>query len=599
MTVTRAEMSLSAEYFRTAKFGKLRMKEPTDSSRGSHRKVAWLCDCGRETEVAVCTVVRGNTSSCRKCDMLTAEHMASARFGKLRMKDPADLMPGSRKKVAWLCDCGQEAMIQPLSVTSGHTSSCGKCNRMVAKDLVKRCFGKLRMSVPKDILPGSHEVVEWVCDCGNVTERPIHLVLSGHTSSCGRCNVIPATSWAESEYGFLTMESPEDLSPGSNKKVWWRCRCGGRLESNVHAVTSGRTTRCGQCQSRASDWYEANKERIRSLKTPFSATEIPSGWIVPLSDVAGYEKPFRALCGACRGEYAPMWQNVCRGKSLTCGCASNHISRTQRDIARFVEGLGFRVFTEHRVRSLKYDIFVPDGNLLIEYHGLRWHAASHSKTRDLRKYEVALDSGFDFVSLFEDEWSESRPVLENLLRNRLGKSSAASVRPSRCEFGLVGREEVFRLYEAYHYLGPCFAKVHYGVRHEGRIIAAASFGAPVRQSSHPWELLRMASDPAFRVHGVWNKIMRMFVREHSPKSVVSFSDNRLFSGRVYESIGFRLDGEVPPDYYWVKAGRRFNKSGMRKRPEERDSGLTEVGLREAEGYRRVWDLGKKRWVWTP
>ncbi len=66
------------------------MSDPVDSSRGSHRKVQWNCDCGRTTVIAICTVVSGNTSSCRKCNMLTAEHMSTAKFGKLRMKDPAD-----------------------------------------------------------------------------------------------------------------------------------------------------------------------------------------------------------------------------------------------------------------------------------------------------------------------------------------------------------------------------------------------------------------------------------------------------------------------------------------------------------------------------
>jgi predicted acetyltransferase len=106
----------------------------------------------------------------------------------------------------------------------------------------------------------------------------------------------------------------------------------------------------------------------------------------------------------------------------------------------------------------------------------------------------------------------------------------------------------------------------------------------------------MASDPEYRVHGIWSKLLKTFVREHRPVSIVSFSDNRLFSGGVYEKIGFSYDGEVPPDYYWVKGQRRFHKSGLRKKGEEKQSGLTEAQLREAQGYRKIWDLGKKRWV---
>lgn len=124
-----------------------------------------------------------------------------------------------------------------------------------------------------------------------------------------------------------------------------------------------------------------------------------------------------------------------------------------------------------------------------------------------------------------------------------------------------------------------------------------SFSRPTRQSSHSWELVRMASDPSYRVHGIWSKLFEMFVREHSPSSVVSFSDNRLFTGAVYGKLGFALDGEVRPDYFWTDGYKRYHKSGLRKKGAERTSGLTETQLRTAVGLRKIWDLGKKRWVW--
>ena len=107
----------------------------------------------------------------------------------------------------------------------------------------------------------------------------------------------------------------------------------------------------------------------------------------------------------------------------------------------------------------------------------------------------------------------------------------------------------------------------------------------------------MASVPDVRVHGVWSKLLKKFVVENSPKSIVSFSDNRLFSGKVYDAIGFTMDGSVKPDYYWIKGMHRHHKSGLRKKGLERNSGLTETQLREAQGYRKIWDLGKTRWVW--
>ena len=69
--------------------------------------------------------------------------------------------------------------------------------------------------------------------------------------------------------------------------------------------------------------------------------------------------------------------------------------------------------------------------------------------------------------------------------------------------------------------------------------------------------------------------------------------------KMYEKIGFKLDGELKPDYYWMRSNKRHHKSGLRKTKEEKKSGKTEVEFREAQGYARIWDLGKKRWVWKP
>jgi hypothetical protein len=108
----------------------------------------------------------------------------------------------------------------------------------------------------------------------------------------------------------------------------------------------------------------------------------------------------------------------------------------------------------------------------------------------------------------------------------------------------------------------------------------------------------MASNPAFKVHGIWSKVLSVFLREESPPSIVSFSDDRLFTGGVYGNIGFSRSGAVRPDYYWTKGSRRFHKSSLRKKGIERSSGLTESQLRESQGYRKIWDLGKTRWVWS-
>jgi hypothetical protein len=72
----------------------------------------------------------------------------------------------------------------------------------------------------------------------------------------------------------------------------------------------------------------------------------------------------------------------------------------------------------------------------------------------------------------------------------------------------------------------------------------------------------------------------IFVRQHKPSSVVAFSDNRLSGGKIYEKLGFVPDKEVPQGYRFVRGSRRYSKDEL---PSVKKS-------------KKVWDLGKTRWV---
>lgn len=251
---------------------------------------------------------------------------------------------------------------------------------------------------------------------------------------------------------------------------------------------------------------------------------------------------------------------------------------------------------QHRVRDHVYDVHIEGTKVLLDFVEF---GRENSKSDAMEKKTMSAAVGLEYIMAFEDEWKEREAVVLALLMNKVGATEKPeNVRPARCEIKRISLVEADAFYDRNHYIGKCKSAHGYGAFFKGELVAAASFKNPTRQSSHPWELVRMVSHPKFRVHGIWSKLLKRFIDDYSPSSIVSFSDDRLFSGRVYEKIGFKLDGTVVQDYYWTKDGRRFHKSGLRKRGSELTSGITERELREKDGYRRVWDLGKTRWTWT-
>lgn len=583
---------MSTLHFKETKYGKLRMRVPHEFHKNSHTKVTWICDCGKETSLSINDVTTGNTSSCGKCNMMSALHFKETKYGKLRMRDPISIHAGSKQKVWWICDCGKEFLSSISNITRGLTKSCGKCNLLTAKFLKNKKFGKLSIKDQIDVSPGSEKITTWTCDCGNETKAKICYVINGDTKSCGKCNIIKQT-----KFGRLQLKNSIKIHANSHQKPIWICDCGTEIKASVYNVTQGRTSTCGKCFERAMDWYANFKNEILKLKVPILPEKIPLGFLVAKSVVLKTGQPFEAICGACKSIYRPAWDNIRLGKSLTCGCCTYRVSKGQREIADFIKSLEFEVELEYKVENLTYDIYVPSHRLLIEYNGLRWHSMTGGQKRDLTKYQHAINNKYELISIFEDEWLLHKHKVENLLQNKLVKLNQLLIRPKNCEIRLIEAFEADFFYEQFHYIGKCKAKINYGVYFENKLVACISFKHPTRQSKYEWELVRMASNPIYRIHGIWSKLLKLFIKRFNPNSIVSFSDNRLFSGKVYSKMGFQFDGEIRPDYYWVKGQKRYHKSGLRKTKEEIKSGFTEYQLREAQGYTRIWDLGKKRWIY--
>ncbi len=370
---------LTEEHFEITKYGKLRMKEPISTLPNSNKKIWWICDCGKETLTRVIDVISGNTSSCGKCNLLTKDHFEKIKYSKLRMKDPIEIYANSNKIRTWVCDCGKETECQVYNVTRGLIKTCGKCNLIPKSYFETIKYGKLKLKNPQDLYPQSEKLTTWLCDCGNEITTKSCYVIQGDTKSCGRCNIINKDELNNKTYGRLQTQYQEEIYPRSNKKIEWDCSCGNTTKALIHNVTRNKTVSCGKCYEKAIDWYENNKIILLNLKTPINPSQIPIGNVIALETIKNTCKPFKAICGICKSEYYPIWGNIRSGGSLSCGCSTNHISYAQKEIANFIEELGFSTTVEYKLDKWKYDICVPSKKLLIEYHGLKWHSGENTK----------------------------------------------------------------------------------------------------------------------------------------------------------------------------------------------------------------------------
>lgn len=181
--------------------------------------------------------------------------------------EPQFFSPGSSKKVWWTCPAGTDH-IWKASINSrvqGH--GCPICsglkitksNNLNTKypELSKEWHPTKNESIsPSDVSPGTHKKAWWKCSKGHEWESSIRHRVAG--IGCPFCS-----NKRVSEDNCLTVTHPElalewhptkneDLSPnhvtyGIGKKVWWKCKCGHEWEATI-SNRARRGDGCPRCK---------------------------------------------------------------------------------------------------------------------------------------------------------------------------------------------------------------------------------------------------------------------------------------------------------------------------------------------------------------
>lgn len=256
-----------------------------DVRPGSAKRVAWRCtqDPAHEWQTTVNARTSQN-SGCPFCTgrratpetSLAALHPRLAREWHPEKNAPLtarDVRPGSQRKVWWRCHRDRshvwESIIAPRA---GKGVGCPFCARKVATPKTSLAALNRRIArewhptnneplTPQDVMPGSGRKVWWQCrtDASHAWEARVYNRTIGRGTGCPICSghlVTPETSlrgrlpelaaqWHPTKNRPLT---PDDVVPGSNRRVWWICRAGrGHVWATVVANRASRGDGCPHC----------------------------------------------------------------------------------------------------------------------------------------------------------------------------------------------------------------------------------------------------------------------------------------------------------------------------------------------------------------
>ena len=256
---------------------------PTSVTVGSHKKVWWKCNNGHEWEAEIKS--RSVGSGCPYCsgrfavkgvnDLQTVDPAISEEwdFEKNGELTPSEVLPNSGMKVWWRCKEGHEWQTTVSDRSKGN--GCPYCGgKKVLKGfndlqtrypvLSEEWDWEKNKTRPEDHTAFSSGEVWWKCKEGHSWKAAIYSRTYG-ANKCPICSnhmVLKGYNDLESNNPQLLKEwnwdrntvLPSEISPYSDKKVWWKCKKGHEWESTVGNRSAG--TKCPHCSFYGSSFIE-------------------------------------------------------------------------------------------------------------------------------------------------------------------------------------------------------------------------------------------------------------------------------------------------------------------------------------------------------
>lgn len=305
---------------------------------------------------------------------------------------------------------------------------------------------------------------------------------------------------------------------------------------------------------------------------------------------------------SCGHEWGVQPDNFLRqGCGVTCPiCTPKGTSKAEIDLGGFLAKYTEVIHSDRKLLDGKeIDIYLPEHNLGIEYNGVYWHNENHKhKDYHLEKTELAASKGITLIQVFEHE---DIAIVKSRLLSLIGKTYTLGAR--KTEVKVIDFPKDF-LSENHIQGAGSPSKVNLGLFIKEELVATMTFSKPRFNANYEWELIRYCSLLDVTVVGGASKLLKYFIKSYCPKNILSYSDKRWSTGKLYNSLGFEHLQTSAPGYFYQKSQAVISRHKAQKHklkelvPEFYDETLTEKEIMNNAGWFRVYDCGQDVWVLT-
>lgn len=304
------------------------------------------------------------------------------------------------------------------------------------------------------------------------------------------------------------------------------------------------------------------------------------------------------------------------------------VSKVNQKLAKKLNtrfGLEGKILFEKFVGDHSYDLYIEEKNLLIELNPTISHNATrafvcfknkcespcedHSPVSPDYHYRRALTAqqhGYRLIQIYG--WDSQEKVL-SLIGGKVKELQKLSAR--KTELKKISQKEANIFLEKHHFQGGSRGqKWCYGLHHEDRLLAVATFSKARFKAKAEYEFMRYAVHEDYLIHGAANKLHRAFLDEADPETVISYVDfDHTTTNTFLPSLGFRERKPTGPQLIWThmaKGGRIYHNSLLAQgadrllgtsygKPEV--CGLNNEQIMLLEGWVKVYTSGNRVFWW--
>jgi hypothetical protein len=438
--------------------------------------------------------------------------------------------------------------------------------------------------LPTQLTPRSGKRVRWKCKKEHRWMDSPHNRSKISGSKCIQCYLLENSlaikypkllnEWDYTKNSIL----PEQITCGSDKKVWWICPYKHNYLTSIANRVQGRG--CSFC---------AGKKINNTNNLVYLRPDLAKEWHSTLN---GDKKPEDFTTGSheqiwwqCLNYVDHIWEssiyNRVRGNSCpSCAGVNTRLEKFVQhklNIPKFNK----KILINH---SYQPDFKLSD-NLYLNVDGLYWHSnLKRPKNYHYKLREAFESEGKRILQFYEDEVYNKWSIVESIINNSLGKITT-KLDARKCNIVGVKPHVAKEFLQQNHLMGFYFSAKHFGLIHNNELVTLIS----VRKIKDTIEISRFCNKINTNVRGSFSRLLKHVIKLYTPSKVISFCDLRYATGVSYTKNRFKLVG-ITQGWQWTDFKQRYNRLMCKSTKSQ-----TEKEKANKLGWYKIYDAGQAKY----